>query len=655
VRKTVLCLIALGACLSSLWAQQTPELGEVVVTSTRVASTLAESPSALTVITQDQIAASGAEDVSGLINGTAGVVVKDNGPDGALKTVSLRGAGSEQVVVMVDGVRLNTARDGTIDLGTIPVASIDHIEIVRGAESALWGSAAIGGVVNIITKKANKTEMTLSLTNGSYIPHDATTISSLGSQTAVAANPLDLLDSQTVDLFLSGVLGDVGLTGGGSFTRAANGYAWYDTGWPGALNGWRRWTNADSLSGNGFGGITAPLLGGELAAKGTFLMANAGLPGSLTYVTDSTRQPETQATGTLSWKTDRFFTDLLSLDIKGFYRYDSLGYEDPYSPATYTSQTASLDLTQRFTLNDFISAVYGGSAYYDNVESTNYATVHDRLNAAGFLSVPLSATDALTVTPSVRYDYFSDFAGSISYSLSAVYMLSQQASLRASFGSAYRAPTLNELYWNDPVYLMYGNLALKPETSYNAEVGASVATGIVTLDASVFTRYVLNNIDWFYNASTYTTIVQNLNETLFPGAEIHAKVAIMDGLSVEASDTFVYSFLLNDGTTAYTLADNLRVPYAPVNTLGASIRYTGKAHSGGVELRYVSDQFTDTVNTASKILAGYVVVDADFRFEATENMAFTLALKNIFDALYYTASGYPMPPFSLQAGLRLHL
>jgi vitamin B12 transporter len=650
VHRRALFLIALCAC-SPLWAQQTPELAEVVVTSTRIETAVVESPSAVTVITREQIAASGAQDVSALINGTAGVVIKDNGPTSGIKSVSLRGSGSEQVLVLVDGMRLNSARDGTIDLSTISVESIDHIEIVRGAESALYGSSAIGGVINIITKKAGAPEMALSVTNRSYIPHDATEVLSTWPSTvtrSVAADPLNLVDTQVVDLSFAGTLGEVGLTAGASFTRSANGYTWNDTA---DINAWRRLPNSDLASGNCFGAFTAPLLGGVLQAKGTLLFADSGQPGSLTVVSDTTRQTETQVTESFSWKNKGFFMDALAVDLKGFYRYDELAF----GASLHRSQTASLDFTQKLGLSDFFSVLEGGSVYYDYVDSTNYASARQRFNIAGFVSTPFSPTAELTITPSARYDAFTDFAGSFSCSLSAVYLVSEQASLRASFGSAYRVPTFNELYWYDPIYMMYGNLALQPETSYNAEMGGTVTVAGVTVDAALFTRLVLNNIQWLSDPVTFVYAPQNLNQTLYPGAELHARFLIVDGLSLEASYTFIYSFLLNDGTTAYTVADNRRVPFAPLHTAGAGLRYAGGVHAAGIEMRYVSDQYTDTANTASTVLPGYIVVDADYRFEATENLSLTLTAKNIFNALYYTAAGYPMQPFSFEAGLRLHL
>ncbi len=653
MHRSALCLIALCVCLP-VWADPTPELGEIVVTATRVDTGVRESPSAITVIGPDQIAASPAKDVAGLIRETAGVVVKENGPTGEIQTVSLRGSTSEQVLVLVDGMRVNSSIVGTVDLSTIPVSSIERIEIVRGADSALYGSSAIGGVINIITKSPQKNEMTVSLVNGSFLPHDAVDVSSTGTRTAAGANPLDLVDSQKIDLSLAGKLGDVELTGGGTFDRAANEYTWDDTT---GINAWRRRTNADSLAGNGFIGITAPMFGGNLSARGTFALSNAGEPGSLQLASDAARQEDALATGELSWKTDRFFTDALTLDLKAGYRDDDLVF-DYHIPGVSASeahtQEASLDLTQKLTVSDLLSAVYGGNVTYDYVDSTDFTSTRDRLNASGFLSLPFTPLDALTITPSARYDFFSDYAGNLSWSLSGVYLFSPRSSLRASVGSAYRAPTLDEMYYYDPFGSYISNPNLKPETSYNGEIGWSLALDIVSVDASVFTRLVSDNISNL-EIAPYVYEAENLSQTLFPGAELHLKLMLAGAFSLEASYTFVDSFLLNDGTTAYTLADDRRVPNAPVHTLTAEARYTGKVHSGGITLRLVSDQFTDTANAASAVLPGYAVVDADYRFDVSGNLAFSLTAKNIFNTLYETQPGYPMPPFSLEAGLRLHL
>jgi vitamin B12 transporter len=658
VRATVLILLCLFACLPT-WAQEsTPVLNEIVVTATRVDTDILDSPSAITVIDHQKMLDSGARDVAGVIGTVPGVIVNDYGPEGSTQSVSLRGSTSSQVLVLLDGVRINSSRDGGVDFSSIPMGGIERIEIVRGGASALYGTSAIGGVINIITSIPQKPELTFSMTNGTYLPHAATEVTSTFPSTVTAPagiNYADLLDSQNIAFSISGTAGDTGLTGGGSFVRAGNGFTWYDDS---QIHDWRRRTNADTLSGNGYLGLTTPLLDGQLALRGTLKAADTGAPGSLTVVSATARQTDTAATGSLAWKTDRFLVDALTLDLKAFYRYYALNYVDPSYPSVHHTHTASLDATQKFTLSEQVAAVYGVNGAYEYVDSSNFSGPRDRLTLAGFLSVPYSPTESLTITPSVRYDFFSDFSGSLSYSLSAVLRLAEESSLRASLGSSYLVPTLNELYWYDPSGFTAANPDLKPETSYDGEIGWSWAGRTISLDASLFTRMVINNIVWVYDpllGPFGTYLPKNLTRTLFPGAELHGTYRVTEEISLEASYTFLYSFLLNDGTSELSLADNRRVLYAPLHSAALKARYAGKVHAFGVELRYVSKEYTDSANSDATALPDYFLADASYRFTATENVTLTLTLKNIFNSLYYTQGGYPMPPFSVETGVSVKL
>ena len=158
-RRTVVCVLALALCASFLGAQQalpagsTPELNEVVVTATRVDSPILDSPSLATVITSQDLFQAGAVDLSGVLAQQSGVVVNDYGPQGQSKSVSIRGSTSSQVLVLVDGIRLNSSFDGSVDLSRIPIAMIDHVEIVQGGAGSLWGTGAVGGSLAMLTKK----------------------------------------------------------------------------------------------------------------------------------------------------------------------------------------------------------------------------------------------------------------------------------------------------------------------------------------------------------------------------------------------------------------------------------------------------------------------------------------------------------------------
>jgi vitamin B12 transporter len=641
-------LILAFLAAAGAWAQEGADLPEVVVTATRLESSVVESPGFITVVTSKEIAESGARDFAEALAAQSGVEVKDNGPLGSVKTLSIRGSSAEQVLVLVDGVRLNSSRTGYVDLSTIPLEMIDRIEVVRGGESSLYGTGANGGVINIITRKGGAPSLSLSVTNGSFIPHDAT---AAASGAAAPSDPMDLVDGQKAELSLTGSLGQVGMTAGGAFSRAANGYTW-DTG----SGAWKRRDHASNLSGNGYTAVTAPLLGGELSARGIFSAAKTDVPGRQDIPTPTAVQQTTAASGALAYDTDRFLVDALDLSLKGVYRWDSLSYVDPTWSTNdlHSTTSAALDLTQRFTFSSFASAVYGGSASYEHTQSTAFAAPKDRTNLAGFLSLPVTFLSALTVTPSVRYDWYSDFAAALSYQLAVVALLSDAASVKASVGSAYRVPALNDLYWYDPLGFTSGNPALQPETSYNAEVGLSVAGAALSVDASVFGRLGFNDIVWTLD-SMFVYTPMNLYRTFTPGAELSARLSLFERITLTAAYTLLYSFLLNDGTGEIPLSADRRVPYSPLNSASVEARYADGVSSAGVNVQYVGQKFTDAANTPAKALAQYFVLGADYRLTPMKGLTFSVTGRNLLNAVYQTQYMYPMPPLSLETGVHVKL
>jgi outer membrane cobalamin receptor len=146
------------------------KLPEVVVTATKTEKDPKDVTQSVTVITADDIKKSGATTAGEAIQNTVGMRIRDNGPEGAEASVSIRGATSAQVLVLLDGRRLNSPRTGGYNLSDLPVPldSIERIEIVRGPSSALYGADAAGGVVNIITKKPKESKTTAEASAGSH-------------------------------------------------------------------------------------------------------------------------------------------------------------------------------------------------------------------------------------------------------------------------------------------------------------------------------------------------------------------------------------------------------------------------------------------------------------------------------------------------------
>lgn len=148
---------------SSLWAIEAPPaeekpffLRELLVTATRTPQTIEDVPASSSIISEEEIKATNPRDLGEALRGTLGVDIRSQGPLGSVASANLRGSTPQQVLVLIDGRPMNSPSLGSADLSTIPVSAVDHIEIVRGPASNLYGANALGGVINVITKDPDK-------------------------------------------------------------------------------------------------------------------------------------------------------------------------------------------------------------------------------------------------------------------------------------------------------------------------------------------------------------------------------------------------------------------------------------------------------------------------------------------------------------------
>jgi len=133
-------------------------LEEIVVIASKYPQELLDSIASVEIINQEDIEISKSENLSGIIKNIAGLEMTDYGSPGDIKSISIRGSSPEQVLIMIDGQVANDPQTGKIDLGLIPADMIEKIEIYRGPASALYGSNALGGVINIITRQGEEEE-----------------------------------------------------------------------------------------------------------------------------------------------------------------------------------------------------------------------------------------------------------------------------------------------------------------------------------------------------------------------------------------------------------------------------------------------------------------------------------------------------------------
>jgi len=640
------------------------EMSEIVVTATRTAEEILSAPGHVTVLDSEEISRSGAKNLADLLTRQAGIKINDYGAEGAVKSISIRGSASAQVLILVNGVRLNDSRQGGADLAQISLENIEKIEIIRGGFSALYGADAVAGVINIITKTAAGNQLKIKVENGGYIPRAAVEVSEdpggsaaapYTTETGVDANWLDLADTQKLSLQYSTELGNVDLVASSGFTRAANGFVWNDAEY---IDDYRRRINADLLGGDGYLSLSAPLGEGSLGANASVAYQDVGVPGSIytgpfNFISSDARQRSLNAMAQVSLDTERFFTDLLSLEAKAFYKLSKITFDDPPSdPSIHTLHSFGLDFTQELIALEMLSVIYGANLLVDLVDSSQLDT-QSRISGGAFLELPIYPLPQLTIIPVVRYDLYSDFPGSFNFKLSTVYSVTDSLAVKLSGGSSYRAPTFNDLYWPDDGFSTKGNANLDPETGYFAELGVTATTERLQLDTFLFARYLLDAIQWVDTTGFWYFAPMNIGTLFYPGLEMNAELNLFHNFWLTGDYTFLYSFTLEGSSALYSFSDDKRAPYAPLHSFDAVLEYRGDRLQASVSAEYVGKVYTNDANSTQ--IDSYYVLNALLRYRMNDLLTLQTAVDNVLNSSYEILTDYIAPPVSFRLGAELTL
>ncbi len=438
-----------------------PVKAEVAVVASRAG---VETESAtVAVLTRKEIERLPARSLTEVLRYLSSVDVRRRGPEGVQADIGLRGADYNGTLVLVDGEPVNDPQTNHLTLSLdVPADSIERIEVLYGAASALYGSEAIGGVINIVTRAGSlgkaRAEVEGRYVHGSHSLDagslrlatkvtDAVTVSVDGSRSESSGFRNDREHSTTAlraSLRADTALGPVTLAGG-TAQSAFGAYAFYGTRFPNQ----QEKTGTDSLR-----------LSADLSVGGGWSLAPSA--SVRTYSDDF----------------------VLERSNPSFYR----NLHD-------TGRTA-FRLVARRPLFGGVIAI-GAEAGRDTIDSTNLGD-RTRSRSAAFVELgrPFS-----TATPSAggfragaRIDGYEGYEAHVSPQLAAWAALGAGLRARASIGTAFRVPTFTELYYVDPQTI--GNPDLLPEKAVNAEVGLVWNAGAVVVDAAVFTRHGTDLIDF---------------------------------------------------------------------------------------------------------------------------------------------------------------
>ena len=581
--------------LASAAVQAQSDAATVVVTATRTNQSIDDALSAVTIITRADIEARQATSVQELLTGEAGVQISNNGGLGKATALFLRGTDADQVLVLVDGVKLTSATLGTTAFEYLPVEEIERIEIVRGPRSSLYGSEAVGGVIQIFTRRGHgEPQLTASAGGGSHNTEN-TSAGFSGSTSGLSYS------ASSSYLGSDGYVSCRGTPvppGGGCFTfdftpdgfhnasqSARIGYDFSDT------------SNVEVTALRAQGGTR---FAGTFVNHESFVQQTAGVTGRWSPLSSL------HLTIRAGQSRDEARDDLNSVPQT---RFDTL-----HSQGTLQ---ADWQLAPQHLLT------LGTDAQRDSVASSVGYAVSSRRDIGGFLEYQGGfASERFSI--SARHDDNEQFGGQATGSAAWSHRFAGGRRLTASFGSAFRAPTFNELY-----YPFFGNPALRPEHSRSAELGLDGSRGEAQWSLHTFETRVKDLI-----AFDSSFLPANIGTAVIRGAE-----GQLTARRAGSTLSFVITWLdPRNRTPGSAEAGNLLPRRARLSSrleLGhqwASVHFSAR-------LNAVGPRFEDLANTQR--LGGYITLDLLGSWAPAQQWSVEAKLANVSGRRYETAKFYP--------------
>ncbi len=615
--------VLVGSCIMATFfagsakAEDTVQLKQVVVTATKTEKEPQDVTQSVTVITGDEIARSSAQSAAEAIDRAIGIKLTEAGGPGAVTEINIRGANSEQVLILLDGRRLNSASAGGYDMTNLPVPleDIDRIEIVRGASSALYGADAVGGVINIITKKPAGLSTTVKAEAGTH-----------GWQDYTVGN------SSKIDRFYYSVSGGIQKYDGFRINSDLD-----------------QWKAAAKV-----GYDHSPDTNLELAFDA--LGKEIGVPGSTAFggifLSPLAREWDRNHDVSLAYKTK--FTKDLDLRLNAYQNQDDIRFIDPnplfpqHSENTSTSTGAEAQVN--WLANSWNLVTLGGVARQDHLNGINVQDpaaspgVHTDSVMAAYLQDEISAGESLIFVLGAREDSSSAFGSELSPKVSARYIVSGTGTIiRASTGKAFRAPTLNELFWPFDGFEK-GNPNLQPEIAREYEAGIEQPFGKRnTIKFTYFGRHVSDLIQWMPDPATFVYSPINIGSARVSGGESELKLVPLENVTWAISYTYMNAI---DQTTGYYIPG---IPAAQIKSyLDLILPSKTKVY---VEGRYVRNYIVPLVPNPTR---QYTVADAKITQPVVlgQNVKADVyvGVKNMFNREYQVNAGYPMPPLEWFGG-----
>ncbi len=619
----VLCSLPLAATAQPPQPHQPADpsihtLPDIVVTASRSAELLTEVIGDVTVVGPDELQAAGKDSVAEILSRQPGVQFVNNGGPQTVTGVVLRGASPAHTLVLLDGMRINGSTSGTIGFPAIDPAMIERIEILRGTASSLYGSDAIGGVVNIITKKGTQDRPLSLWANAGYGTYD-TSRTSLGLSGAAQGWDYSASVSAANSRGFNGLRRHKADNSPvPAYNADKEGYRSH------AISGTLgyRWSEGHRIGLTAYNGYTIGDYDNEFTGN-----ASAGA----TY-----RQQAYSLTSS-----DRI-TAWWSSDLHlGFTKDGNENRDNP--PSMFSSFKRHYSWTNTFKPHTDHQIAILLERQEERVQaSTLYDEDSRNTNAAALIYK--GRINRIKTQASIRNDHYSGYGDQATGSLGIDLELTDTWQIGVAANTGFHAPTFNDLYYPLDSYGFQGNPNLKPERSRNIEAHVRYQDQYTLASITVYRNRVRDLINGYVCDPAFRCTAQNVNQ------------ATLQGLTMTAAHTFGNTTIRgsadfldprNDdplpANAAYfgSKAEGATLPQRARQVFHAGLEHHIQDLRLGAEYQYTGSRYADAANKVR--LGGYSLVNLTAAYDFSKSLGVQVRWNNVLDKDYVLIDGYNTP------------
>jgi vitamin B12 transporter len=613
-------------------AQSEPSMQQIIVTGSLLDSTLENTGSSVSVLSEQELEDGQYRNAINALRQVPGLDVVQSGGNGGNAAVFLRGGNSEHTLILLDGIELNNpaTANRSFNLANLTLENIERIEVIRGPQSTVYGSDAMGGVINLISKKAKEgVHAQVTSEAGSYNSFTQVGNLSYGSKKFDVSTGITRQD-----------------IGGISAASASYGNKEQDDYQNTSLSNRMRFAPTDNLeatntlrytrshtnldnSGGPFGDDPNRIIrNDEFFTRGDVslkLLSDTLTPSAYISYTrhnlDDTNAPDANSVESLD---SNFHGDIVTVGSKA-----------SWIPKEYFSAVLGAE-----TQGERASSFYSSDGAFGPYSDTFYGE-EARTNSVYFES-RLSYEKTAYLDAGLRHDNHSIFGNKTTFKVAPAVLLQEGTKLRGSVGTGFKAPSLVQLYSS------YGNRDLDAETTTGWDVGVDQDVIKDTLSSSI--SFFRNNYDDLITFNPATFILENIDKSYTQGFEVGANLEATESLSLRVA--YTYTDTENESTGESLLRrprnkNSLTAVYAPTENLRAQLQW-----------RVYSSRFDNDFSAFPPervALAGYGIVDLSVSYRLNESFELFSRIDNLFDKEYEEVLGFGTMGAAAFAGIKAEL